>query len=128
MMIPSYESIEKMYEAGISSFGIFDRRILLPVEQVAMAVEAETRAKVSESDLHEFAADGCYAPLPLPWGIRLLAGYRCSFHRASACFSTCRRAATASTSYAVSQLGRITGSIILGGLTSTTRTMMWKFS
>jgi hypothetical protein len=67
MMIPSYESIEKMYEAGISSFGIFDRRILLPVEQVAMAVEAETGAKVSESNLHEFAADGWYAPLPLPW-------------------------------------------------------------
>src|SRR5689334_19539416 len=65
-MIPSYDDIEKMYEAGIS-FGIFDRRALLPVEQIASAVEAETGAKVSESDLREFIVNGWYAPLPLPW-------------------------------------------------------------
>jgi hypothetical protein len=41
----------------------------LPVEQVASAVEVETGAKVSESNLHEFVADGWYAPLPLPWDL-----------------------------------------------------------
>jgi hypothetical protein len=62
-VIPDAEAIEQMYVAGMS-FGIFDRRCLLPINQLAFAVKAESGHEVSESDLHRFTADGWYAPLP----------------------------------------------------------------
>jgi hypothetical protein len=49
------------------SFAIFDRRRLLPIGQLASAVRAESDREVSEHDLQEFAANGWYELLPLPW-------------------------------------------------------------
>jgi hypothetical protein len=63
-MIPSDVAIEQLYEAEVS-FGLFDRRKLWPVSQLASAVEAETGHRISESDLRQFETDGWYVPLPL---------------------------------------------------------------
>jgi hypothetical protein len=63
-VIPDAEAIEQMYAAGLS-FDIFDRRCLLPINQLAGAVKAESGHTVTESDLRGFAADGWCAPLPL---------------------------------------------------------------
>jgi hypothetical protein len=55
-----------MYAAGMS-FGIFDRKRLLPINQLAFAVKGESWHKVSESDLRRFAADGWLYRGPYDW-------------------------------------------------------------
>src|SRR5215469_10760024 len=62
------EMVDKMFEAGkatgvMMSFGLFDKRLLLPLEQLPDAVEKETGEAVTASDLERFAAAGWFEPL-----------------------------------------------------------------
>ena len=57
--------VDKLFETGRESglpmqFRIFDKKVLLPLEQLLHAVTAETGDKMSEQEIHEKAmAGGC---------------------------------------------------------------------
>jgi hypothetical protein len=62
------EMVDRMFEAGRVtgvpiSWGLFDKRRLLPLEQLPDAIEGETGEAVSASDLGRHAAAGWFEPL-----------------------------------------------------------------
>jgi hypothetical protein len=62
------EMVDKMFEAGRATgvpmaWGLFDKRVLLPLEQLPDAVQGETGEAVSTSDLERHAAAGWFEPL-----------------------------------------------------------------
>jgi len=59
------EMVDKLFEAGRESglpmqFRIFDKKVLLPLEQLPHAVTAETGEKMSEQEIHEKAMAGWF--------------------------------------------------------------------
>lgn len=62
------EMVDKMFEAGkatgvMMSWGLFDKRLLLPLEQLPDAVEKETSEKVTTRELERLVAAGWFEPL-----------------------------------------------------------------
>ncbi len=64
------EMIDKWYEAGkecgsIIHFGLFDKRALLPVEQLTVALERETGEILTEGEIHTKASAGWFPLLAM---------------------------------------------------------------